>query len=303
MSAYACLICGYQTDQPDPTSLGEVRGNTQRFLGSLFRLWKCPGCGSIHSLDPVDYADIYRDYPLNERKLDIFAKGTLRNLLRRLTRAGVKKTDRILDFGCGNGVFVQFLKEEGYARVVGYDPYIAEYARLAPDAKFDCVVANDVIEHVPDPRAMISRCASLARAGGILYIGTADAEGVEMGNLEPHVMRLHQPYHRIIVTQEYLQRLGTERGLQLIAAYRRSYMDTWIPFANYRFLDEFNRAHGHNMNRALDPSAGSIVLKKPSLLFYALFGHFFPSAYEPAVVLRNPAIGDGQPIGANSERT
>jgi hypothetical protein len=63
-------------------------------------------------------------------------------------------------------------------------------------------------------------------------------------------------------------------------------MDTLMPFANYRFLDEFNKALGHNMDLALDPSASKVVLRKPALFFYAFFGYFCPSAYEPAVVLR-----------------
>jgi hypothetical protein len=65
-------------------------------------------------------------------------------------------------------------------------------------------------------------------------------------------------------------------------------MDTLLPFSNYRFLDEFNRALGHNMDLALHPSSGKVVMRRPSLFFYALFGYFFPSAYEPAVVLRKP---------------
>ena len=74
-----------------------------------------------------------------------------------------------------------------------------------------------------------------------------------------------------------------------VASYRRSYMDTPRPFSNYRFLDEFNRALGHDMDRALDPAAGGIVLRRPALLFYALFGYLLPVAFEPAVVLRKEA--------------
>jgi hypothetical protein len=66
-------------------------------------------------------------------------------------------------------------------------------------------------------------------------------------------------------------------------------MDTWRPFSNYRFLDEFNKALGHNMDAAFEPSAGKVLFKKPSLFFYAFFGRFFPSAYEPAVALRKGA--------------
>ena len=279
-----CRVCGYIDDGLDPAAFGSVRGNTRRFLGQQFPLWKCPQCLSIHSLAPVDFSDIYSDYPLNQRRLDVFARATLGNLLRRLVRAGLKKSDSILDFGCGNGLFVQYLNERGYARVTGYDPYVETYAALDREARFDCVVANDVIEHVDDPRELVAQCAELCRPGGLVYIGTADSEPVDMRKLEPHVMRLHQPFHRIVLTQAGLTSLALESGLELLQTYRRSYMDTFMPFANYRFLDEFNAALGHDMDRALDPAAGRIVVRKPALLLYALFGYFMPSAYEPAVV-------------------
>lgn len=286
MQLYDCVICGYSTDTPDPRDMGNVRGNTERFKQTVFHLWKCPQCRTIHSVDPVDFQDIYNDYPLNKRRMDPFAKMTMSNLLRRLKRAGVKKTDSILDYGCGNGLFVQFLKQKGYINTTGYDPYVPEFAVLPEMSLFDCVVANDVIEHVSDPRVVIKDCINHLKPGGLLYIGTADSEGVDMKNLEPHVMPLHQPFHRIIITQKTLRTLGKEAGLELIRAYRRSYMDTLIPFANYRFLDEFSRALNYNMDKSLDPAAGLIVFKKPKLLFYAFFGYFLPSAYEPAVVLR-----------------
>lgn len=284
-----CRICGHDDDGRDGAAFGTVRGNTHRFLGQQFRLWKCPQCLSIHSLDPVDFRDIYSDYPLNHRRLDVFARGTLGNLLRRLVRAGLKKTDSILDYGCGNGLFVQYLGERGYNRAAGYDPYVSRFATLDPGSRFDCVVANDVIEHVEDPRALVAQCAKLCRPGGLVYIGTADSEPVDMSDLGPHVMRLHQPFHRIILTQSGLTALALEPGLELLRSYRRSYMDTLMPFSNYRFLDEFNAALGHDMDLAFDPDAGKIVARKPSLLLYAFFGYFMPSAYEPAVVLRKRA--------------
>jgi len=285
-----CVICHYETDCPAPGDLGSVRGNTERFRNDTFRLWRCPKCLTIHSLDPVDYQDIYRDYPLNKRRLDVFARGTLANLLRRLVRGGLQRHHAILDYGCGNGVFLDYLREKGFTAIRGYDPYVPEFAEPPPaESGFDCVVANDVIEHVDDPRAVFGQCLDLVKPGGLLYMGTADSEGVEdMADLERHVMRLHQPFHRVIISEKSLQALGQEHGLQPVGCYRRSYMDRFVPFSNYRFLDEFNKALGHNMDQALDPAAGKIVLKRPALLFYAFFGYFFPSAYEPAVLWRNP---------------
>lgn len=287
---YSCKICGYATDSPGPRDVGEARGNTERFRGTRFRLWKCPKCLSIHGVDPVDFRDIYSDYPLSKRRLDVFARGTLKSLLGRLERAGLSRTHSILDYGSGHGIFIEYLRQRGYADVIGYDPYVPAFAER-PSGQFDCVVANDVIEHVPDPRATVKECSELVRPGGLLYLGTADSEPVEMGDLEPHLMRLHQPFHRVIVTERTLHELGAETGFTLVRAYRRSYMDTLMPFSNYRFLDEFNKALGHDLDRAFDPDAGKIVLAKPGLLFYALFGYFFPSAYEPAILLRKPDDG------------
>ena len=269
--------------------LGTVRGNTHRFLDQTFHLWKCPRCSSIHSVDPVDFADIYRDYPINRRRLDVFARGTFKNLLGRLQREGLQPTHSILDFGCGNGVFIQYLRERGFTDVTGYDPFVTEFSTLS-ERQFDCVIANDVIEHVSDPRATLVECADLAKPGGLIYIGTADSEPVGMADLEPHLMRLHQPFHRVILTQAGLTQLATEPGLLVVRSYRRSYMDCMVPFSNYRFLDEFNKALGHDMDRAFEPDAGKVMLRKPLLWFWALFGYFFPSAYEPAAVLRKPPL-------------
>jgi 2-polyprenyl-3-methyl-5-hydroxy-6-metoxy-1,4-benzoquinol methylase len=287
---YHCQICNHRSPHPGPAELGQVQGNTQRFLSSVYPLWKCPTCLSIHSVDPVDMEDIYSDYPLNrERTLDVFARGTFKNLLGRLTGHGVGKQDTIIDVGCGNGVYIQYLQGEEYRHVTGYDPYVAEYADLPPavEGGYDCVIANDVIEHVDSPRTLMKDCFDLVKPGGLLYVGTADSEGVKnMADLVPHTMRLHQPFHRVILTQSSLLDLGHELGLELVQSYTRSYMDTLMPFSNYRFLDEFNKAHGHNLDAALAPDAAGIILRKPGLLFYAFCGYFMPSAYEPAVLWR-----------------
>ncbi|KXJ40998.1 MAG: hypothetical protein AXA67_07160 [Methylothermaceae bacteria B42] len=284
-----CSLCNEPINPSQPDNFGQVRGNIEGYLEEQFPLWKCPGCQAIHSLKPVDYNEIYSRYPLNERKLDIFARGTLKNLLKRLQKAGLKKTDRILDYGCGNGVMVKFLKQQEYKNVAGWDPYVPGW-KERPNGTFDCVIANDVIEHVDDPRAMMKDALSLVNPGGLLYVGTADSEGVEnMADLEKHIMRLHQPYHRVVLTQAGLMKLGEELGLEPLACWRRSYMDRLVPFSNYRFLDEFNRALGHNMNMALKPDAGKIMAKRPILWFWAFFGYFFPSAYEPAAVWRHQA--------------
>src|SRR5262249_14861453 len=154
--------------------------------GCLYRLWQCPRCRTIHAVDHVDFQDIYAGYPLNSRPLDLFARGTLGNVLSRLRRHGIKKSDSILDYGCGNGLLVRFLKARGYAHVDGYDPYVQEFAAQPVAGAYEWVVANDVIEHCPDPSVLLRDCLRLLRPGGLLYVGMPTPEGVDMADLEPH---------------------------------------------------------------------------------------------------------------------
>lgn len=286
-----CPLCAHETNTPHAKDLGQVRGNTERFRQNRYSLWRCPDCATLVSTQAVDYEQIYADYPLNERKLDVFARGTLKNLLRRLRRAGMRKDQRILDYGCGNGIFVDYLRQRGYTHVYGYDPFVPEHSRWpADEGPFDVVINNDTLEHCDDIRGMVRACLGLLKDGGTLYLGTADAGPVQLSDLEPHVMRLHQPFHRVILTEASLRRLAESYQVEIVDAYRRSYHDTLRPFANYRFLDELNRAVGHNLDAAMDSGRSTrAFLKSPRLWFFAFFGFFFPSAHEPALVLQKAA--------------
>jgi SAM-dependent methyltransferase len=219
--------------------------------------------------------------------MDAFAVATLRNLLSRLEQHGLRKEHRILDYGCGNGLFVTFLRERGYEQVEGFDPYVPAFetcpARLHG---FDWIVANDVIEHCDEPKGLLERCHSLLRTGGHLYVGMPDADGVtSMRDLDRHVTRLHQPFHRVIMSQRTLNGLADRVGLHLQRTYRRSYMDTLRPFANYRFLDELCRAVDHDMDQALNPlSSARAFVTHPRLWLFAVGGYFFPTAMEPASI-------------------
>jgi len=283
---FHCRGCGHNQESSEG-QLGWVRGNTSQFNQQNFPLWRCPHCATIHAVGAVDFEEIYRNYPLNERRLDAFAVATLGNLLKRLIAGGLRKSHRILDYGCGSGLFVTYLREQGYWRVSGYDPYVPAFASLPEDSDgFDWIIANDVIEHCDDPSEILAHCCSLLRSGGHLYVGMPDAAGVkDMSDLETHVTRLHQPFHRVIMTQPTLEKLAGETGFDLCRRYRRSYMDTLKPFANYRFLDELCLSVDHDMDRALRPiEAARAVLTHPRLWFFAVGGYFLPSADEPASI-------------------
>jgi 2-polyprenyl-3-methyl-5-hydroxy-6-metoxy-1,4-benzoquinol methylase len=191
----ACLFCGGKALEPLYEGIRDHYGidaETHRFL-------RCAECGSA-TLDPLPsperLAALYSaDYSFKpapahsamRRLLQaiewrcFYEPGYRRRLaiLRRLTGL---RSGRVLEVGCGSGLFLRFLREAGYAvEGVETSPSDAAYARESLGLTvyegaledvpleregYDAVVMVNVLEHIPDPAATVARIHSLLRPGG-----------------------------------------------------------------------------------------------------------------------------------------
>ncbi len=101
-------------------------------------------------------------------------------------------TGKLLEVGCGDGTRLARLRDLGW-EVYGQetDPHAASYARDTyavpvhlgaleearfPDARFDAVIMNHVIEHVHDPVRLLRECNRLLKPGGTFVAVTPNAE-------------------------------------------------------------------------------------------------------------------------------
>ncbi len=235
-----CNVCASPGTLESATEWQQVLCNVLEFKHASFTVWRCAGCNTLHSAEDVDLSSYYSAYPLHRLDPDeatVVTRIWGNNQLRVLTRQGVKTSNRILDYGCGSGRFVRFVTYKGYT-AYGYDPYVPMYAdRRLLNERYDVIVAWDVIEHVEDPREFLATLAALLLPGGLLVIGTPNADHISLRTSEPRgIPELHQPYHRHVLSEKALLNLGRENGLTPSLRLHRWWMDSPCPFVNTRFL-------------------------------------------------------------------
>jgi 2-polyprenyl-3-methyl-5-hydroxy-6-metoxy-1,4-benzoquinol methylase len=179
-------------------------GNQREFLFRLrppYNVARCMECG-FHYLYPrlienamqeaycqssyyeggaCGYADT--SYVAQESAL----RATFKRLLHNLAGRGLTGGD-LLEIGCGYGylldearvlfqhrVGTEFSPEGAeMARRTGAEVFIGGIEQVPPDAKFDCVIATQVIEHVYEPLLFVKRLADHTKPGGHIVLATPD---------------------------------------------------------------------------------------------------------------------------------
>jgi 2-polyprenyl-3-methyl-5-hydroxy-6-metoxy-1,4-benzoquinol methylase len=283
-----CNVCEAPTTFQDAVESARIRSNVRRFRDEKFTVWRCSNCRSLHSLEGVDLDHYYAHYFLSQQRLDYFTRPGFSNRIRWLRSVGVQFEHRILEYGCGHGLFVDFLRQRGFRHVVGYDRYVPEYSDTSwRDETFDAVISYDVIEHVEDPRATLKEQVERLRPGGLLAVGTPNGENI--GFTERDELELHQPYHRHLLSPSAMIALGREAGLEVVEVRKRLWMDTLWPFVNWTFVAHYVYQLGNVLDVVAEPPRVGAVLASPKLLFYGLAGYFFPSRAHMMYVGRKPA--------------
>ena len=104
------------------------------------------------------------------------------------------KNAKIVDVGCGGGILTESLALSGadatgidmgelpleIARLhaleadlkINYQQITAEAMAAAHPDTYDAVTCMEMLEHVPDPQAIINACAAMVKPGGDVYFST-----------------------------------------------------------------------------------------------------------------------------------
>lgn len=93
---------------------------------------------------------------------------------------GMRNEDvNILDFGCGNGMLIDYLKENGYPNVEGYDAYNERFQTLPKNNYYHVIKAVEVIEHTSKPYIEIDVMWRSLVEGGVVIIETSFVDVAE----------------------------------------------------------------------------------------------------------------------------
>lgn len=291
-SCHTCPFCPDSGLFQNAQEKALVPAIVRAFHQQVFTVWRCVSCGSLHSKEDVNLPHYYEGYPFAKHRLDFWSKIAYRKRTKDLIKQGIQKHHKILDYGCGAGVYVQYLRDLGYEHAVGYDPYVETFAnpqRL--QASYDAVLAQDVIEHADDPRVMLTEILSCLKPEGLLYLGTPLANRIHLRHHPRYAMSLHQPYHRHIFSLKALLQLTKDHGLRVTGLSQRHCTDTLTPTVNTRFLHEFIRAGGNVVDVGFEPPPQDIWKRHPRLLLFAFFGYFFSHRSELSGFFRKSLAG------------
>lgn len=83
---------------------------------------------------------------------------------------------RILDYGAGNGMLSDLLA--GHVAVKNFDALNPRFDRL-PDGRFDLIFCSEVVEHIPDPHALMRDWTHLlAEPGAVVFSTTIQPDDI-----------------------------------------------------------------------------------------------------------------------------
>jgi len=163
--------------------------------------------------------------PLFEWLVTIFRRRRVRKIERFVAKG------RALDIGCGRGITLRQLKEDGWevsgveisetaaaqARSVLGDTIFVGDVLDAPwrSDSFDVINIWHVLEHLPDPTAVLAKSRTLLRPGGLLVVAVPNFESFQARFAGRQWFHLDVPRHYWHFGEKNLRALLEERGFAI----------------------------------------------------------------------------------------
>ncbi len=212
MKSLSCALCGSKehTELLYPSTIKKTDIPKSAFSGRKlpdrihYRLLKCTNCGIIFSspiLSCETIAKLYRQSTYNvNAHLPYLAQTYLAlfQIAQRLLPKNQRPHPHVLDIGCGNGYFLNFLVAKGITTyVAGIEPSTEEVARSGEKVKrkivcdvlkrgqflpqtFDIICSFQTLDHIIDLQSSMKEMHALLKPKGIILIVVHDTQGLSV---------------------------------------------------------------------------------------------------------------------------
>lgn len=233
MEYVACDLCG----SADARRVYRVRDTNYGTAGE-FDIVQCAACRLVYlnpRPEPSRYAEIYPEATYDpfddmQRIGQARPNAMQRARARRLTH--IVGIGRVLDVGCGTGLFLQAMRDAGWECLgVEPSPRASEFARtrLQLDVRqgtlfdvdatesFDLITFWDVLEHTPSPRAVLLRAYELLLPRGFVAISLPNWDSIERRIFGAEWIALDAPRHFYHFAPNTLRRLLSACGFEIVS--------------------------------------------------------------------------------------
>lgn len=231
---------------------------------------------------------------------------------RRITK--YKQRGRMLDIGCGRGLFLSIMKKCGW-EVAGIelDEETAKHASRTfdipvtagdvfrsgfEDEHFDVITLIHVLEHMDDPNRMIKECNRMLKSGGMLVVAVPNISSLQASYGGKDWFHLDPPYHVHHFSEDGLVRVLEKESFR-IRKIRRFDLEQnpfgWLQTLWNRSGIKKNLIYNYLKREKLRDGIGHEGSGKDVIAALALFPLFFPvsillALYESLILKRSGTI-------------
>jgi 2-polyprenyl-3-methyl-5-hydroxy-6-metoxy-1,4-benzoquinol methylase len=232
--------------------------NPRFVLRSDVGVYQCPSCSHVFSNPAAithyekyekDYYELMHKNWFENPNLKLFS--WIQSVLPDTVKS-------ILDVGCGNGMFLRYIKDNAPAikRLVGVDyspnksiPGIefitGDAANIPGNEKFDAVINLAVIEHVQDPVGFAHILSERCKVGGYVVTMTVNnssllyriARLMHRCEILTPAVRLYSSHHLQHFTISSLRSTLEQAGLEIIATRKHNPPFAAIDFPSLNFIE------------------------------------------------------------------
>lgn len=256
----SCMICDTRAFDREvyamnfaPSDLSAEVFSARRLPDRLhYRMVRCTQCGLLRS-DPIltdeELGRLYAGSHFTYAAEAAFTGATYLEYLRE-TLPLVRERGRIMEIGCGSGFFLERALDEGFAEAWGVEPSVAAVEHASPrvrdririglydrttfaPAQFDVICAFQILDHAPEPAAMLRATFEHLRPGGVALFINHDAGALSarlLGELSPIV----DVEHTVLFDQTTMRRLFERCGFRVerVFSIRNTYpLQYWAKMA------------------------------------------------------------------------